>query len=40
MTEPTEYPAPKEQISPMSPFCKSLEYLEKAIMDPALEVLA
>lgn len=40
ITEPTEYPAPNEQISPVSPGVKSLEYLANAMIDPAEEVLA
>lgn len=39
-TEPTEYPAPKEQIRPVSPGTKSLEYFEKAIIEPADDVFA
>lgn len=39
-TEPTEYPAPKEQITPVSPACKSSEYFENAMIDPADDVLA
>jgi hypothetical protein len=40
ITEPTEYPAPKEQISPRSPGAMSSEYFEKAMIEPAEEVLA
>jgi len=39
-TEPTEYPAPNEQISPLSPGARSSEYCENAMIDPADEVLA
>lgn len=39
-TEPTEYPAPKEQIRPLSPAARSSEYLENAMIEPAEEVLA
>ncbi len=40
ITEPTEYPAPNEQISPTSPSAKSSEYLENAMIDPAEDVFA
>ena len=39
-TEPTEYPAPNEQITPISPTAKSALCFAKAITDPADEVLA
>lgn len=39
-TDPTEYPAPKEQMSPVSPGFMSPEYLENAMIDPAEDVLA
>ena len=39
-TVPAEYPAPKEQIRPLSPALKSLECLWKAMIEPAEEVLA
>jgi hypothetical protein len=40
ITDPTEYPAPKEQMSPRSPGAMSSEYFEKAMIEPAEEVLA
>jgi len=39
ITDPTEYPAPKEQISPISPSVRSSEYFENAMIDPAEDVL-
>jgi hypothetical protein len=40
ITDPTEYPAPNEQINPTSPTLRSSEYFENAIIDPADDVLA
>ncbi len=40
MTDPTEYPAPNEQIIPISPSFRSSEYWEKAMIEPAEDVLA
>ena len=39
-TDPTEYPAPNEQISPVSPGAISSEYFENAMIDPAEDVFA
>jgi len=38
--DPTEYPAPNEQISPTSPGRRSAECFANAMMDPAEEVFA
>lgn len=40
ITDPTEYPAPNEQINPISPSSRSSEYFENAMIDPADDVLA
>ena len=39
-TDPTEYPAPNEQIMPRSPGSRSSEYCANAMIDPAEDVLA
>ena len=39
-TEPTEYPAPNEQITPISPTPRSALCFAKAMIEPADEVLA